>query len=104
MMPIIFEPPAASLTGSSAVHSKLTTSPPVEFQKWENFIQKKESDTNWYAKVTKALLAFYDQLRKIFYYITLQNESIGTSRRRTQPFTGRGGAPKFFLNWLTFAL
>ena len=41
---------------------------------------------------------------KNYYFITLQNESIGTSRRRTQPFTGRGGAPKFFLNWLTFAL
>ena len=33
-----------------------------------------------------------------------QNELKGTSRRRAQPTTGRGGAPKFFLNWLTFAL
>ena len=33
-----------------------------------------------------------------------QNELKGTSRWRAQPTTGRGGAPKFFLNWLTFAL
>ena len=33
-----------------------------------------------------------------------QNESKGTSHWRPQPATGRGGAPKFFLNWLTFAL
>ena len=36
--------------------------------------------------------------------IKFQNELKGTSHWRPQPATGRGGAPKFFLNWLTFAL
>ncbi len=36
--------------------------------------------------------------------LQLRNELKGTSRGRAQPNTGRGGAPKFFLNWLTFAL
>ncbi len=37
-------------------------------------------------------------------FMQFQNELKGTSLRRTQPATGRGGAPKFFLDWLTFAL
>ncbi len=37
-------------------------------------------------------------------YMQFQNESKGTSHWRPQLATGRGGAPKFFLNWLTFAL
>ena len=43
----------------------------------------------------------------MIYVISLHqvpNEFKGTSRWRAQPATGRGGAPKFFLNWLTFAL
>ena len=40
---------------------------------------------------------------KIF-TVPFQNESESTPLRRSQPTTGGGGAPKFFLNWLTFAL
>ena len=41
---------------------------------------------------------------KIINKSQFQNELKGTSHWRPQPATGRGGAPKFFLNWLTFAL
>ena len=37
-------------------------------------------------------------------FVPFQNESESTPLRRSQPTTGGGGAPKFFLNWLTFAL
>ena len=45
-------------------------------------------------------------LKKIigFVLVPFQNESESTPLRRSQPTTGGGGAPKFFLNWLTFAL
>ena len=33
-------------------------------------------------------------MKRIWGYLTSES----------QPITGRGGAPKFFLNWLTFAL
>ncbi len=36
-------------------------------------------------------------------FVPFQSESESTPLRRTQPITGGGGAPKFFLNWLTFA-
>ena len=42
----------------------------------------------------------YDEDR----FVPFQNESESTPLRRSQPTTGGGGAPKFFLNWLTFAL
>ena len=45
-----------------------------------------------------------DTFKLNFYHEQFQNESKGTSHWRPQPATGRGGAPKFFLNWLTFAL
>ena len=41
---------------------------------------------------------------KVRFNNQFQNELKGTSHWRPQPATGRGGAPKFFLNWLTFAL
>ena len=43
-------------------------------------------------------------LRKLIMLVPFQNESESTPLRRSQPTTGGGGAPKFFLNWLTFAL
>ncbi len=38
-----------------------------------------------------------------FRSVPFQSESESTPLRRAQPTTGGGGAPKFFLNWLTFA-
>ena len=35
--------------------------------------------------------------------VPFQNESESTPLWRAQPTTGGGGAPKFFLYWLTFA-
>ena len=43
-------------------------------------------------------------LNNEFMLVPFQNESESTPLRRSQPTTGGGGAPKFFLNWLTFAL
>ncbi len=39
----------------------------------------------------------------IIFTVPFQSESESTPLRRAQPTTGGGGAPKFFLNWLTFA-
>ncbi len=36
-------------------------------------------------------------------FVPFQSEFESTPLRRTQPTTGGGGAPKFFLDWLTFA-
>ena len=44
------------------------------------------------------------KIRKVLKFVPFQNESESTPLRRSQPTTGGGGAPKFFLNWLTFAL
>ena len=40
---------------------------------------------------------------KNFLSVPFQSESESTPLRRPQSTTGGGGAPKFFLNWLTFA-
>ena len=39
-----------------------------------------------------------------FRSVPFQSESESPPLRRAQPTTGGGGAPKLFLNWLTFAL
>ena len=54
--------------------------------------------------MTKGKEAINSKKIRIIFTVPFQNESESTPLRRSQPTTGGGGAPKFFLNWLTFAL
>ncbi len=73
-------------------------------QKWEILLttEKKQEKNSTLEKLENERLN--DRFFKWKYLLQLRNELKGTSRGRAQPNTGRGGAPKFFLNWLTFAL
>ncbi len=96
------------LSGPFRVHpidfSMLTTSPPMIEQKWEILFKQKMLIDNKIPRNLSVNIKVLKVLIRTDFLLQLRNELKGTSRGRAQPNTGRGGAPKFFLNWLTFAL